>query len=93
MTSETSDESGFSIVMCSDIDYEFLFASIEYDGQAIAIVQQEEGRTSFKLEAWMGDTAKPGMAWVVDLDGFLEAVQVAKRRLLERQSEERASPR
>ncbi|MGF1593395.1 MAG: hypothetical protein ACFCUW_08960 [Kiloniellaceae bacterium] len=74
----------FTIVLCSDIDYEYLFAAIEYNGQEIAIVTQEEGKQAMKIEATFGDPVKPGIAWAVELDGFLEAVERAKRRLMER---------
>jgi pimeloyl-ACP methyl ester carboxylesterase len=79
-----NDKSRFSIVMRSDIDYEYLFASIEYDGEEVAIVQQEDGKNHLKLEASFGNPVKTGTAWVVDLDGFLDAVQMARVRLLER---------
>lgn len=82
MTGEMN--SRFSIVLRSDIDYEHLFASIEYDGVEIAVVSQEDGRQSMKLEASVRDPAKRGIAWVVDLDGFLDAVKTAQRRLMER---------
>jgi len=74
----------FKIVLCSDVDYEHLFAAIEYDGVEIAIVTQEEGNEAMKIEASFGEPVKPGVAWVVELDGFFEAVQVARKRLLER---------
>lgn len=74
----------FSIMLCSDVDYEYLFAAIEYDGVEIACVTQEDGKGRFKLEASYGDPVKLGIAWVVELDGFLAAVETAKQRLLDR---------
>jgi hypothetical protein len=79
-----SNKGRFSIALCSDVDYEYLFAAIEYDGVEIACVTQEEGKGQFKLQASVGDPVNPGIAWIVEPDGFLEAVEMAKRRLLER---------
>jgi hypothetical protein len=84
MTEGSKGKSRFSIVLCSDVDYEYLFAAIEYDGVEIACVTQEDGKGQFKLEASFGDPVKPGIAWIVELDGFLETVESAKRRLLDR---------
>lgn len=81
---EASDAKEFVTCLCSDIDYEYLFASIEYGGQEIAIVTQEEGREDLKLEMVVAQESRPGVVWTVGLDGFLEAVQEAKRKLLER---------
>jgi hypothetical protein len=74
----------FTTVLCSDIDYEYLFAAIEYDGIEIAIVTQEDGKEAMKIAASFGDPVKPGIAWSVELDGFLEAVATAKQRLMDR---------
>ncbi|MGD1878868.1 MAG: hypothetical protein ACFB13_15380 [Kiloniellaceae bacterium] len=84
MTGSKGGKSRFSIVLCSDVDYEHLLASIEYDGQEIAFVTQEEGKQAMKITASVGEPVKPGIAWTVDLDGFLEAVGTARKRLLER---------
>jgi hypothetical protein len=84
VTSNTRDNGRFAIVLHSDPDYEYLCAAIEYDGQEIANITQEEGKEHLKLEASFGDPIEPGIAWIVELDGFLEAVEMAKRRLLER---------
>ena len=79
-----SNKGRFSITLCSDVDYEYLFAAIEHDGVEIACVTQEEGKGQFKLEASVGDPVNPGIAWIVELDGFLKAVEAAKGRLLDR---------
>ncbi|MPZ11195.1 MAG: hypothetical protein GEU89_13455 [Kiloniellaceae bacterium] len=84
MTDKARNKGKFMVLLRSDVDYEHLFAAIEYDGREIAIVTQEEGKEHLKLEASFGDPIKPGIAWIVELDGFLEAVQAAKKRLLER---------
>jgi hypothetical protein len=84
MTGVKRKSGKFTTVLCSDIDYEHLFAAIEYDGVEIAIVTQEDGKEAMKIEASFGDPVKPGIAWVVELDGFLAAVATAKQRLMDR---------
>lgn len=83
MSTISGKKSAFAVILRSDVDYEYLFAAIEYEGVEIACVTQEEGKGRFKLEASLFKPVRDGIAWVVELDGFLEAVEIAKKRLLE----------
>ncbi|WP_299392989.1 hypothetical protein [Pelagibius sp.] len=79
-----NDRDHFRICLCSDIDYERLFAAVEYKGQEVALITQEEGRENLKLELVTAKEVRPGIAWIVEFDGFVEAVLKARERLLER---------
>ena len=68
----------YQIVLFSPSDYEKLTAEILFDGEEIALVQQEEGDDKMIVEFY-----KHPKEIKVYLSEFIEALQEAKSRLLQ----------
>lgn len=73
----------FKIVVCSDLDYEQLIAEIYYEEKFVALVSQEEGPSSLKLEFPGQNQNEEAIIRRVDLKGFQEALEAAKNKLVE----------
>ncbi len=69
----------FRIEVCSDLDYEEMVADIYYDGQAIGIITQEEGRDKMKIKLYqLGISALD-----IPLEDYIKALLEAQQRLKE----------
>jgi hypothetical protein len=74
------NEKGYTIMICSDVDYEHVYAEICFDEDFIVVVSQEDGPERLKIEFLKQVGNWPGRQ--VDLDKFLRAVGEAKQRLV-----------
>jgi hypothetical protein len=72
---------GFETMIASPSDYENLVAEIYFDGKFVAMVSQEKGIGIFDLEMPGIRPVETLMARKVELHGFLEAIEVACKRL------------
>lgn len=70
--------SNFEIIIGSPVDYEELVAYIVIEGKHIALVNQDDGINKLKIEFF----EEPKVA-KVDFNIFIEALQAAKKALLE----------
>lgn len=67
----------YQIIIGSPVDYEELVAYIVLDGDHVALVSQEDGSDSLKIEFF----EEPNIR-VVDYEIFLSALKEAKRLLI-----------
>lgn len=77
------NKSEFSIRICSDLDYEEMVADICYLGTTVAIVTQEKGVNKMEIEIYRPHDEQIPLKF--PLDDFIEAIQLAKKKLLEMQ--------
>ena len=68
----------FSNLVASDVDLEELYAEIQYNNKAVAILTQEEGLERLKIQLLPN---KDGGDWNFYLADFFEAIEKAKHRL------------
>lgn len=73
--------SRFSVMIASDLDHEKVYAEIYCDEKFVALVSQERGLGSKVLELPGPGLVEDQICREVDLEGFLQAVQVAARKL------------
>lgn len=68
----------YQIIIGSPVDYEELTAEIVINGEYIAIINQDEGIDKMKIEFF-----EAPIKTQLYLDEFIEALQAAKKALLE----------
>lgn len=68
----------FEIIIGSPVDYEELVAYIVIEGKHVALINQDEGVNKLKIEFFEEPKIKE-----VDFNIFTEALQAAKKALLE----------
>lgn len=73
--------SRFSVMIASDLDHEKVYAEVYCDEKFVALVSQERGLESKVLELPGPGLVEDQICREVDLEGFLQAVQVAARKL------------
>ncbi|MBC8050806.1 MAG: hypothetical protein H7X92_11795 [Chitinophagales bacterium] len=69
------------IVIASDCNYEFLCAEIYFKGKYVAQISQENGPDHLLLEFPRRDASEKVVTRECPLDVFLDAVELAKKRL------------
>ena len=72
---------GFEVMLASPPEYEELTAEIYLDGKFIALVNRERGLDELEIETPGNDLDENQITRKVDLSGFLEAIEVASKRL------------
>jgi hypothetical protein len=75
------EQKGFNYLIADDSDHERVFCEIYYDNLFIALVSQERGDGLFDLETPGPGLVEEGIMRKVDVPGFLDAVEIACRRL------------
>ena len=73
--------SRFSVMIASDLGHEKVYAEIYYDEKFVALVSQERGLENKVLELPGPGLVEDQICRAVDLGGFLQAVQLAARKL------------
>jgi len=73
---------GFIVEISSNLDYEDIVANILYDEETVAIISQEKGLENLEIEIFSSVEEKP---WKFFFDDFFNALQFAKKRLIEMQ--------
>ena len=68
-------------MLASPPEYEELTAEIYLDGKFIALVNRERGLDELEIETPGNDLDENQITRKVDLSGFLEAIEVASKRL------------
>lgn len=68
-------------MIASDLDHESVYAEVYYDEKFVALVSQERGPESKRLELPGPGFEESQICREVDLDGFLQAVQEAAQKL------------
>lgn len=69
----------FVVELSSDLDYEEMIAEILYKEETVAIISQELGIQSLKIELVASYDNKP---WLFFLEDFLTVVESAKKQLI-----------
>jgi len=72
---------GFEVVLASPPDYEELTAEISFDGKFVALVSRERGIDQLEIEIPGLDLDENQIVRKVSLKGFLDAVEIACKRL------------
>ena len=72
---------GFEIILASPPEYEELTAEIYFDGKFIALVNREHGLDRLEFETPGVGLDETQICRKIELKGFLEAVEVAVKRL------------
>ena len=73
----------FTIKLCSDLDYEEMVADISYENHTIAMISQDEGIDRMKIVLFIPSGGL--MSIDLPLDDFMNAIQFAKKCLIETQ--------
>ena len=82
LSKEAMWDIGFHIVVTSSpLEYERLVAEINFKGDVVAVIQQERGIGCFDIELEGPALGPSGKPRIVDLEGFLQAIQFAKKAL------------
>ena len=71
----------FSVVLSSDSNYDALIAEICADGKLVAIVTQERGPGIFEIETPGASRKENQVCRKVNLAAFMDAVELACKRL------------
>ncbi len=74
-------ENKFRVRLCSDLDYEEMVADIAYQNHTIAMITQENGIDNMEIEILVPDNDVKFRKF--SLDEFIEAIRLAKARLIE----------
>lgn len=72
---------GFELLLASPPGYRNLVAEVYFDGKFVALVSQERGDGLFDLEIPGCDLVQTELARRVDLQGFVETLELARDRL------------
>jgi hypothetical protein len=81
---------GFDFIFADDPEYEDLIAEIYFDGEFVALVNQEAGFDSLDIQL---HSRKSGEPWHFKVNKFEGALEKVKRRLWElRKNAERDEP-
>ena len=72
----------FEILIASDPDHEEVAAEIYVNGKFVALINQDEGYDQLLLELPGPGLNEQEIERNVDLDGFLEAIGAARKRLI-----------
>lgn len=67
------------------MDYNELCAEIHYDGQFVAIIDQEKGLENLEISLFDPNNQK---CWTFEFSEFVEFLLLAKRRLIEMQKQD-----
>ncbi len=73
---------GYNIVIASPPEYEELVAEIYFDGNYIAQLNKENGDDHIELEIADAVVDQSMVCRKVDLNGFLEALEIARTKLV-----------
>lgn len=79
-----SAPSTVSITVCSDLDYDHLIAEIYISGKFAALISQEEGKDKLTIEFPRVGLNEDAICNKAGLNQFLEAVDEARRKLVDR---------
>ena len=74
-------DSGVEILLSSDGDYEKLTAEIFYNGKFIALLNQDEGVNSLKIEFPGTDVEEDMVLRKIDLAIFERGLELAKQKI------------
>ena len=80
-TMATKNFARFSMDISSDLNYEYLVCEIYFEDKYCALISQESGRGIYDIEIAGVDLVESLVCRKVNLDVFLEAVEIAKKRL------------
>jgi len=83
MSQKTVPVERFKVMIASDLDHDRVYAEIYCDDRFVALVSQEQGLESAVLEIPGPGLAEEQICRQVDLDAFIEAVNLARSRLAE----------
>jgi hypothetical protein len=72
------------ITVCSDLDYDHLIAEIYIADRFVALISQEEGKENLKIEFPRVGMTENAICEKAGLVQFMEAVEIARRRLVDR---------
>lgn len=75
-------KSGFEILRFSDVSYEGMTTEIQYNGEQIAQLNMDKGSANLEIEIFT-TFINPDFTPVFRVEDFLEALNEAKRMLLE----------
>ena len=81
MSDDSPIVSRFSVMIASDVEHEKVYAEIYCDEKFVALVSQERGLEYKVLELPGPDLVEERICREVDLAGFLQAIQLAIRKL------------
>jgi hypothetical protein len=73
-------EPDFAVMVMDDPDYEDLIAEVTFQGEAVAVLTQDNGFSSIDVQLLQ---RLGGACWNFKLDAFCEALSHAKTRLWE----------
>ena len=68
----------FTIIVCSDLDYEEMVADILFRGHTVAMVTREKGVDQMEMEIFIRFGLE---SWKFSVDDFIEAISRAKEAL------------
>jgi hypothetical protein len=74
---------GFEFLLASPPNYRYLVAEIYYNGRFVALVNQERGAGMLDVEFPGSEVMQSKVTREVELQGFIEALESASRRLTE----------
>ena len=78
----------FTIELCSDLDFEEMVVDISYENQPIAMITQENGLENMEIEIYLHALTEENFPRKFLLSEFLEALNLAKKWLIESQKKE-----
>jgi hypothetical protein len=81
MSDSKSTTDRFHVMIASDLDHERVYAEVYWDEKFVALVSQERGAGKEVLEFPGPGLKEDLICREVDLDGFLQAVELAVRKL------------
>ena len=72
---------GFEVILASPPEHEELTAEIYFDGKFVALISCDHGLDHLQIETPSTGLDEGRVSRQVELEGFLRAVEVARRRL------------
>lgn len=78
----TAKKTNYEVIIASPPEYEELVAEIYHNGLFVALLSKEAGNECIELEIADALINQSMVCRKVDLNGFLQAVEIARNRLI-----------